>query len=115
MEREKMIREIVVTLASLPLKTQIECIEHFQNVANERAERYAKNANDCKELVQMLKRMSTSQIKEFEQTAALIMDGYATGYAAAKAETVAALQELDKKLDNALEIAKRLRAGEKKE
>lgn len=68
-----------------------------------------------RELVETLKRMTPEQTKEFEQTAALIMDGYAMGYAAAKAETVAALQELDKKLDNALEIAKRLRAGEKKE
>lgn len=68
-----------------------------------------------RELVETLKRMMPEQTKEFAKTAALIMDGYAMGYAAAAAETVAALQELDKKLDNALEIAKRLRAGEKKE
>lgn len=68
-----------------------------------------------RELVETLKRMTPEQTKEFAKTAALITDGYAMGYAAAKAETVAALQELDKKLDNALEIAKRLRAGEKKE
>ena len=68
-----------------------------------------------KELVETLKRMMPEQTKEFAKTAALITDGYAMGYAAAKAETVAALQELDKKIDNALEVAKGLMASEKKE
>lgn len=68
-----------------------------------------------RELVETLKRMTPAQLKGFQQAAAFIMDGYALGYAAAKAEMVAALQELDKKLDNALEVAKGLMAGEKKE
>jgi len=64
-----------------------------------------------RELVETLKRMTPEQTKEFAKTAALITDGYAMGYAAAKAEMVAALQELDKKLDNALEVTKDLMAG----
>lgn len=115
MERGQMIREIIVTLASMQPKTMIECIEFICDIAKERAEHTKQAENECKELVATLKRMTPAQLKGFQKTAALIMDGYAMGYAAAKAKMVAALQELDKQLDNALEVAKGLMTGEKKE
>ncbi len=110
MERGQMIREIIVTLASLPPKTMMECIEYICDVAKERAARTKQAENKCKELVETLKQATPAQLKKFQQVAALIMDGYAMGYAAAQADTVAALQKLDKRVDDIREVAKNLLA-----
>lgn len=110
MERGQMIREIIVTLASMPPKTMMECIEYTCDVAKERAARTKQAENKFKELVETLKRMTPARLKEFQQVAALIMDGYAMGYAAAQADTVAALQKLDKRVDDIREVAKNLLA-----